>query len=62
MEEIKEAYSKFEGISCLVITKSNFTYNTTSLKVLDGGVSFVDRGGSFFVVPFSEIKIIQEKK
>lgn len=60
MEENKKTYKSFEGKKVLVLTNSNFKYNTNNLKVLDNAIFFVDKFGNELLISFSEIKLIQE--
>ena len=60
MEESKNLYKSFQGKKCLIITNSNFKYNTKYLEVFEDKISFIDNRGNKTVISFSEIQFIQE--
>jgi hypothetical protein len=60
MEERKQIYKRFEGKKVLILTNSNFKFNTNHLQVLDNGLFFIDKFGKEILLAFSEIRLIQE--
>jgi hypothetical protein len=60
MKEIKEVYKVFENKKVLILTNSNFKFNTSNLQVLETGVFFKDKFGKEILLSFSEISCIQE--
>jgi len=60
MDERKQVYKDFEGKQVLILTNSNFKFNTSNLKVLDTGIVFTDKFGKKILLSFDEIRCIQE--
>tara|TARA_Y100000310_G_scaffold103891_1_gene102223 strand:+ start:263 stop:454 length:192 start_codon:yes stop_codon:yes gene_type:complete len=60
MKGRKEIYKSLERKNIFLITKSNFKYHTSDLKVLDDCVVFTDNRGQKIILDLNEISFCQE--
>jgi len=60
MKERKEFYKCFAGKDVRVVTRSNFTFSSSNIEIVDTGILFKDKFNCQKFIPFDEIKFIEE--